>query len=87
MTTPFLTTKLYVPPPQPNLVARPHLVERLEQGLHLGHKLALVSAPAGYGKTALLSAWWAAPPNQGRDRAWLVDSRVWVPAALDMEDA
>jgi ATP/maltotriose-dependent transcriptional regulator MalT len=32
--TRLLPTRLYVPPPQPNLVARSHLVERLEQGLH-----------------------------------------------------
>lgn len=71
MTIPLLTTKLYIPPPQPNLVARPRLVERLEQGLHLGHKLSLISAPAGYGKTTLLSAWWAAGRDGDRTLAWL----------------
>jgi len=55
MTTPLLTTKLYIPPPRPNLVSRPRLIERLNAGLH--RKLTLVSAPAGFGKTTLLSEW------------------------------
>ncbi len=57
MATPFLTTKLYIPPPVPNLVERPHLVKRLDEGLRLGHRLTLISAPAGFGKTTLLSEW------------------------------
>ena len=39
----------------PRAVLRPRLVERLDEGLH--RKLTLVSAPAGFGKTTLLSAW------------------------------
>ncbi|MCP4543013.1 MAG: hypothetical protein GY832_38345 [Chloroflexi bacterium] len=57
MTIPLLTTKLYIPPPRPGLVERPHLIERLDEGLRLGHKLTLISAPAGFGKTTLLSEW------------------------------
>jgi LuxR family transcriptional regulator, maltose regulon positive regulatory protein len=57
MKIPLLTTKLYAPPLRPNLVPRPHLVERLDEGLRLGRKLTLVSAPAGFGKTTLVSAW------------------------------
>ncbi len=57
MTTPLLTTKLYIPPPRSNLVPRPHLVERLDEALRLGHKLTLISASAGSGKTTLLSEW------------------------------
>jgi LuxR family maltose regulon positive regulatory protein len=34
MTTPLLTTKLCIPPPRPNLVPRPRLIERLNAGLH-----------------------------------------------------
>jgi len=41
----------------PQCAARPRLVERLNAGLHAGCKLTLVSAPAGYGKTSLLSEW------------------------------
>lgn len=55
MPTPILATKLYSPPPRPNLVLRPRLLARLNEGLQ--HKLTLVSAPAGFGKTTLISAW------------------------------
>lgn len=53
----LLRTKLYVPPLRPNLVPRPRLIERLNQSLQPGHKLTLVSAPAGSGKTTLVSNW------------------------------
>ena len=51
----LLATKLYIPPPRPHLVARPRLLERLNQGL--AGRLILVSGPAGFGKTTLLSEW------------------------------
>jgi LuxR family maltose regulon positive regulatory protein len=54
---PLLKTKLYVPPVRPGLVSRPRLVERLDEGLRTGRKLTLISAPAGFGKTTLLSEW------------------------------
>jgi len=57
MPTPLLTTKLYIPPPRPALVPRPRLVERLNAGLDTACRLMLVSAPAGFGKTTLLSEW------------------------------
>jgi LuxR family maltose regulon positive regulatory protein len=57
MSETLLRTKLYVPPLRPKLVPRPRLIARLNQGLHLGHKLTLISAPAGFGKSTLLSAW------------------------------
>ena len=53
MEIPVLSTKLYVPPPRPELVSRPRLLVRLKTGLQ--SKLTLVSAPAGYGKTTLVS--------------------------------
>jgi len=55
METPLLQTKLYIPPPRPNLISRPRLIERLNEGLQC--KLALISAPAGFGKTTLVSSW------------------------------
>jgi ATP/maltotriose-dependent transcriptional regulator MalT len=55
MPTPILATKLYIPRPRPNAVSRPHLIERLNEGLH--RKLTLISAAAGFGKTTLVSAW------------------------------
>jgi LuxR family maltose regulon positive regulatory protein len=66
MSSPILATKLYVPPPRPELVLRPRLIERLNEGLH--RKLTLVSAPAGFGKTTLLGEWVA---GCGRPAAWL----------------
>jgi LuxR family maltose regulon positive regulatory protein len=54
---PLLTTKLFVPPPRLNLVPRPRLIQRLDEGLRSGHRLTLLSAPAGFGKTTLLSDW------------------------------
>ena len=59
MSETLLQTKLYIPPLQPNLVERPHLIDQLNQGLQLGHKLTLISAPAGFGKTTLASEWLA----------------------------
>ena len=53
----LLRTKRYVPPLRPNLVPRPQLIEQLNQGLQLGQKLTIVSAPAGYGKTTALIEW------------------------------
>ncbi|MFN2156305.1 MAG: hypothetical protein ACK2UX_13800, partial [Anaerolineae bacterium] len=70
MSTPLLETKLYAPPIRPELVSRPHLIERLEVGLRRGCKLTLLSAPAGYGKTTLLSAW-AAHAESRMPVAWL----------------
>jgi LuxR family maltose regulon positive regulatory protein len=55
MSTPILATKLYIPPPRPKVVLRSRLIERLNEGLH--HKLILISAPAGFGKTTLVSEW------------------------------
>jgi LuxR family maltose regulon positive regulatory protein len=72
MSAPLLATKLYIPPPRPSLVPRPRLLERLNAGLD--RKLVLVSAPAGFGKTTLLSVWVA---GVGEPSAWL---------SLDRED-
>jgi LuxR family maltose regulon positive regulatory protein len=66
MSTPILATKLYIPPPQPRAVLRPRLIERLNEGLH--QKLTLISAPAGFGKTTLVSDW---VTGCGRPAAWL----------------
>jgi LuxR family maltose regulon positive regulatory protein len=52
-----LTTKLYIPPFRSEGVSRPRLIERLNEGLRRSAKLTLVSAPAGFGKTTLLSEW------------------------------
>jgi len=63
---PILATKLFIPPPRPNLVLRPRLIERLNESMH--RKLTLISAAAGFGKTTLVSEWVA---GCGRPIAWL----------------
>jgi LuxR family transcriptional regulator, maltose regulon positive regulatory protein len=52
-----LATKLFKPPPRPNAVPRPGLLARLNEAQERGQALILVSAPAGFGKSTLLSAW------------------------------
>ena len=51
----LLATKLYIPPIRPELVSRPRLIARLNEGFN--RKLTLISAPAGFGKTTLVSEW------------------------------
>jgi LuxR family maltose regulon positive regulatory protein len=53
----ILTTKLYIPPPHAACAVRARLLEQLDAGLRLGHRLLLICAPAGFGKTTLLSEW------------------------------
>jgi LuxR family maltose regulon positive regulatory protein len=68
MSETLLRTKLFVPPLRLNLVPRSRLIERLNQGLQPGCKLTLVSAPAGFGKSTLLSGWLT---ESGLQAAWL----------------
>ncbi len=72
MTSSLLKTKLHIPLIRSELVSRPRLIERLETGLD--GKLTLLSAPAGFGKTTLLSEW----VTRFQDRA------AWL--SLDKED-
>jgi LuxR family maltose regulon positive regulatory protein len=61
MSAPILATKLYIPLPRSRVVARPRLLERLNEDLRqdqgFARKLTLISAPAGFGKTALAGQW------------------------------
>lgn len=57
MSDSLLLTKLYIPPIRTAIVPRPGLIARLNEGLAAGHKLTLISAPAGFGKTTLVSEW------------------------------
>ena len=68
MSTPLLRTKLYIPLLRPQSISRPHLIERLDRGLQFGSKLTLISAPAGFGKSTLMTEW-----IHGNERpcAWL----------------
>ncbi len=51
----LLLTKIHIPRARPNQVVRLRLTERLNAGLE--NKFTLISAPAGFGKTSLLSEW------------------------------
>ncbi|HSJ88119.1 MAG TPA: hypothetical protein VK909_12975, partial [Anaerolineales bacterium] len=78
MAVPILATKLYIPPLPPKTISRPRLIKQLTDGLFMGHKLTLISAPAGFGKSTLVSEWLA---NCGRPTAWLsLDERDNDPA-------
>ena len=57
----LLNTKLFIPPSRPDSVPRPRLYDLVERGLR--GKLTLVAAPAGFGKSSLVSAWRAAKPD------------------------
>ncbi|ADB74394.1 HTH-type transcriptional regulator MalT [Geodermatophilus obscurus DSM 43160] len=81
MAGPLLETKLRVPGGRRRLVARPRLDECLARGTESA--LTLVSAPAGFGKTTLLTEWLATAPADGRSVAWLsLDPRDNDPAVF-----
>jgi LuxR family maltose regulon positive regulatory protein len=63
---PLLATKLYIPALRPHRVPRPRLTARLEAGT--AGPLTLLSAPAGFGKSTLLSEW---IHHSGRPVAWV----------------
>jgi LuxR family maltose regulon positive regulatory protein len=67
--TSLLPTKFYLPPVPPEFVARPQLLDKLDQALL--HRLTLISAPAGAGKTALVSAWVPVARKKGVIIGWL----------------
>ena len=69
MAVSLVQTKLYVPRPRRSVVARPRLGGRLSRGSDA--RLTLISAPAGFGKTTLLTAWLAAAATENRAVAWL----------------
>src|SRR5829696_6977158 len=65
----LVTTKVRLPRRRPELVPRPRLRETLVR--YEGRRLALVSAPAGFGKTTLLSEWLEDRSADGLPIAWL----------------
>ena len=72
MKSPIIAAKLFMPPLRPEVICRPHLTARLDEGQR--RKLTLISAPAGFGKTTLVGEWIA---GCGLPAAWL---------SLDSED-
>jgi len=73
--SPLVATKLHVPAPRSGLIGRVKLIGRLDRGL--ASRLVLVSAPAGFGKTSLLTQWLATVAGHGHAVGWL---------ALDQSD-
>ena len=65
----LLATKLYAPHTRTNLVTRPRLIERLDEGAR--GKLTLLCAPAGSGKTTLLGEELERFPARGVDQLHL----------------
>jgi len=65
----LLQTKLYIPATRHSLVARPHLLQRLTDGLP--RRLTLVSAPAGFGKTTLVARWAQSLQQSAWQLCWL----------------
>ncbi len=68
MQPPILDAKLQPPILRRNLTLRPHLDQRLDDALADHHRLLLICAPAGYGKTTLAAEWIAARAHRA---AWL----------------
>lgn len=62
----LLTTKLFIPRRRPNSVVRLRLTDQLKAGMD--RKLTLLTAPAGFGKTTLLSEW---IPQSERCITWM----------------
>ncbi|MDQ1725658.1 MAG: hypothetical protein QOG52_2686, partial [Frankiaceae bacterium] len=80
MSSVLVETKLHVPAPRHTSVARPRLTDRLSKGNHA--RLTLLSAPAGFGKTTLLTDWLATVADD-RAVAWLsLDKRDNDPATF-----
>ena len=81
MPTPLLTTKLYFPQARTSLIGRPRLLEKLMALESPGHRLGLISAPAGFGKTTLVLQWLA--HRQTSPACWVsLDARDSQPATF-----
>lgn len=90
---PILATKLFIPQVRQSLVSRPRLIERLNAGLR--NQLILICAPAGFGKTTVVSSWVRSldgrhdPDSPGRPQTLHVRPHPNVPVAwlsLDQGD-
>ncbi len=68
MSASLLSTKLYRPQPRANIVARTRLTDKLQDAMRRPGGFTLISAPAGFGKTSLLSEFIA---RSARPAAWL----------------
>ena len=69
MPTPILAAKFYIPAPYTDLVSRPRLIRKLSEGLT--SPLTLISAPAGFGKTTLITEWHNSSAGRDFPLTWL----------------
>ena len=65
----LLQTKLAIPPARADRVPRPRLIQRLSASLE--RPLTLICAPAGFGKTTLITDWHEQPDRPDLPLAWL----------------
>lgn len=65
----LLSTKFFLPPIPAGFVARPQLLQILDEAV--SHRLTLISAPAGAGKTTLISSWAQSSHQKGIIYGWL----------------
>jgi LuxR family maltose regulon positive regulatory protein len=79
----LLATKFYIPPTRPEVVPRLRLIERLDRGLRSGRKLTLLSAPAGFGKTTLVTDWLNHLQSEARTENQIESKIAW----LSLEEA
>jgi LuxR family transcriptional regulator, maltose regulon positive regulatory protein len=82
MITPLLTTKIFLPRTRPEFVPRPRLLKRLNECALC--KLTLISAPAGFGKTTLVSEWVDSLNQEVEDVNQLKNRIAWI--SLDEGD-
>ena len=82
---PVLGTKLHLPTPRRQLVPRPRLTDQLPTGPGAMPRLVLVAAPAGFGKTTVLTQWLTALASGTGSRVGGLSPRVaWL--SLDRTD-
>src|SRR5216683_514248 len=72
----LLATKIFVPASPQTLIRRPRLTALLDEGLQ--RKLTLLSAPAGFGKTTLLSTWVQTRAEEDAPVAWSPSMKVTI---------
>jgi len=78
----LLATKFYIPPVRPEIVSRTELIKQLNTGLN--HKLTLISAPAGFGKTTLIGEWLGTIQYNGGENGQNGYKAAWL--SLDYRD-
>jgi LuxR family maltose regulon positive regulatory protein len=82
MTDSILVTKLYIPPTRSDQVPRLRLIDQLNEGLH--RKLTLISTPAGFGKTTLVTSWLDHIAGDAQNEGLIANKIAWL--SLDEGD-